>query len=116
MFLGKFLQPFLGYQHGCAFGQLGYAFEISAKNAVELVVIRFVLDQACARQIVEIIDTAVDYPFFERLEQHQKLPDRDRQSTLFKLEKELDQHDLKCKNRYRILQFSVDIAQGNRDI
>src|SRR5260221_10688702 len=97
MFLGKLLQPLLGYQHGCALGQLGYPFEISAKNAVELVVVRFVLDQACARQIVEIIDTAVDDPFFERLEQHQKLPDRDRQSTLFELEKKLDQHDLNVK-------------------
>jgi hypothetical protein len=39
----------------------------------------------------------MDYPFFKRLEQHQKLPDRDRQSTLFELEKELDQHDLNVK-------------------
>ena len=66
--------------------------EVRAEGEVEAVVQRFVLDQAGARQEIEIVDAVGNDVLLERFEQCQKLACRDRKLRGFEVEEEVDQH------------------------
>ena len=74
-------------------GQQLDAFEVRREGAVELVEMRFVLDQRGAGQVVELVDRGADDAGLHRFEQRQVLLDRDLQFGRAQGVEEVDQHD-----------------------
>ena len=70
-FLGEGAQPVFGNIGDVAFAHLLKALEDMAENDVELVEVAFVLHQCGARQVIEILDLAVDHVRVHRLQQRQ---------------------------------------------
>ena len=80
-----------GDQHVHA-GQGFDALEILAERPVELVEVRFVLDQRGAREDVEVIQAVFDHVLLQGLQQHQKLLGRHRELARLQMQEEVDQH------------------------
>ena len=72
------------------------ALEICTEREIETVVERLVLDQAGARQKIEVIDAGRYDVMLQRVEQRQKLARADRQLRRFEMQEKVDQQD-----RYR---------------
>ena len=73
------------------------ALEVGGKGAIELVELRFVLDQRGARQVIEAVDgraaaVLVDDAGLDRFEQGQVFLDRDLELGGAEGEEEVDQH------------------------
>src|SRR5205085_2389296 len=68
-----------------------------AEGAVELVVVRLVLNECGARQVIELVHRGTDDVLAHRLEQRQVLLDGDGQPVALELEEEIDQHAAYCK-------------------
>jgi hypothetical protein len=97
LFLGRqmlfhhHLQPFFG-DVGFKAGNLRHALEVLAEGAVELVVVRFVLDQAGAGKEVEIVDRIPRHMLLQRFQQREELARGHRQLFRLEVEEEVDQH------------------------
>jgi hypothetical protein len=76
-------QPVLGdlrFEPGDALDAL----EVLAEGLVELVVVRLVLDQAGAREVIELVDAVAGDVLLQRLEQGEEFLGRDRQLAGFR--------------------------------
>ncbi len=89
--LGLFAQPFFGDLGHHAIGQRGDAPEVRAEYAVELVVVRFVLDQAGARQVIEFVQAAGADTLLQCLHERQVFIDGRRHPALAQLQEEIRQ-------------------------
>ena len=67
------------------------AFEIRTERKIETVVQRLVLDQAGAREEIEIVDAAGYDVVLERVEEREELARRDGQLGRLQVKKEVDQ-------------------------
>src|SRR5438552_10129754 len=84
--------PLLG-DHGA---DVEYAFdtvEVRSEREIETIVERFVLDQAGARQKIEVVDVAGDDTVLQRVAQRQELARADRQLGVLEMKEEVDQHE-----------------------
>jgi hypothetical protein len=70
------------------------AFEIRCECAIELVEMRFILDQRQSCKIVEIIERLIDDVFVECFQQQQEFLDRNGNAGIFQREEEIDQHGI----------------------
>ena len=86
---GELTQPVLGNGRLNAFN-VDNALEVGREHAIKAVKVFFIFDQADAREVVKILDAAVDDLFLKTLQQRQKLLDGDRHPAFFQLQKELD--------------------------
>ncbi len=89
-------QPFLG-QFGIDLFEIHDTAEILAKHPIELVELRFVLDQRHARHVVKVIDRTPHDARFEGFHQGQEFLDRHLQAGVFQREKKFDQHWRLCQ-------------------
>src|SRR5262249_49867800 len=67
--------------------------KVSAEGEVEAIVERFVLDEAGARQVVEIVDAVRHDVLLERFEQRQKLTRGNGKLRRLQVEEKVDEHD-----------------------
>ncbi len=66
------------------------ASEIQAERLVELVEMRFILDQRDARKIIKIVERRADHIFLHRFQQDQELLDRDGNLRVFQCKEKID--------------------------
>ena len=96
-------QPFFRYLGADVEDRLD-ALEVTAEREVEAVEMLFVLDQAGARQRIEIIERKRHDARVERLEQREKFARRDGQLARLEMKEEVDQHGFlpvdsaRCRN------------------
>src|SRR5262249_60702887 len=86
--LDRLQSPLLG-NPSAEVEQAFHAVEVRAAGEIEAVVQRLVLDQARAREEVEIVDAVRDDVLLQRFEQRQELARRDRQLRGFEMEEEV---------------------------
>ena len=82
-FFRELAQPFLGKFFAEKIVKFFHAFEILGEGAIEAIEVGFIFDQADARQMIEVIDIAIDDVLVEAVEQVQKLADRARHAAFF---------------------------------
>ena len=84
-------QPFLG-DFCFQAGDLLHPLEVLAEGAVELVVIRLVLHQAGARDVIEVVYAMPGDVLLQGLQQREELLGRDREFRGLQVEEEVNQH------------------------
>ena len=87
--LRELLQPLFGNLHDERI-DFDDAFEVGREHAVEAVEVLLVLNQARAREVVEVLRAAERDLLLEGLDERQELADRDRDAARFKLEEKLN--------------------------
>ena len=102
----KFLaQPFLG-NLGADIEDRVDALEITTEREIEAIEMLLVLDEACARQRIKVVERERHDTRLERFEQRQELARRDRQLERFEMKKEVDEHRNRLQSCVRSSSYS----------